>query len=400
MGYKTYLASFDLISMKNCSVLLIVHVSPVLAKDIPFYTLIPNRMGDMLAGTVEVKFIGISIGSPPIEEHSTKFYSEWIQIDPTKIDRTKSYRLLAAFAKIKLLWRVLFLCRSNKIAVMNSMRHYDFFIIAFLIKLSNSKAIAIARVTGILPRDGNFKIVKRFRKTLAVLFERLTIGTCSSAVVLSEDLFKTLVRHGSNPLKLHVVSQGVNTENFNPRSRDSIALQPKKLLFVGRLNKLKGVEDSLLAYIELRRFYPGLNLTICGVGPEEPKLKSHYGAVDGITFLGFVDKDDLPSLYAACDILLLPSYSEGLPNVILEAMVSRLFVVASDVGGIKQLLSGGRGLIHEAGNIDEMVRILKNVMENTEMRLDYTDNAYRYAIEEHSFGAVRKKYLKLLNCGE
>lgn len=125
---------------------------------------------------------------------------------------------------------------------------------------------------------------------------------------------------------------------------------PVELLFVGRLVERKGVEVLVTAVSLLAR-ERDVRLTVVGEGEWEPRIRAHVrstGVEDRVRFTGYVSDDDLAGLYAGCDVFVLPAVvdakgdTEGLGVVLLEALAFARPVVASEVGGIPDIVREGR----------------------------------------------------------
>lgn len=174
--------------------------------------------------------------------------------------------------------------------------------------------------------------------------------------------------------------------NRFPRSRievvpNGLALPHKKangdkIVFLGRLNKVKGIEYLIDA---VRRIENCPELVIAGAGPEESALKSRAEGLN-VKFAGRIPKAD--DLYMQGKIFVLPSLSEGLPQVILEAMSFGLPVIATRVGGIPDVIDHGRtGFLVEPGNSDA-------IREHIEILL--ADEALRRRMSEACLEEVEK----------
>ena len=159
-----------------------------------------------------------------------------------------------------------------------------------------------------------------------------------------------VLRLGANPKKVEVVHNGVDLEKFKPMTKKREEIRRKLgipsdavvVLTVRRLVYKNGV-DTLIegANIAVKK-NPRIVFLAVGKGPdsESVKLRIHELGIDrNFKLAGFVSDEDLPIYYNAADIFVLPSKSgEGLPLVALEAMACALPVVATDVGGIKEIL--------------------------------------------------------------
>lgn len=152
--------------------------------------------------------------------------------------------------------------------------------------------------------------------------------------------------------RVHVLYNGVDGEHFRPGdralAREQLRLQPEAplVLYVGNLKPGKGCLDLLEAFGELLRRRPAARLAYVGDGPAARLLRvraGELGVADRVLFAGPRAHDELPAWMHAADLLCLPSHNEGVPNVILEAMACGLPVVASNVGGIPEVLPGHAG---------------------------------------------------------
>src|SRR5262252_3138228 len=128
------------------------------------------------------------------------------------------------------------------------------------------------------------------------------------------------------------------------RTQLRIDLNEKVILSVGRLSKEKAQADLIRAFANLRELKPNLKATllIVGDGPERGKLEAHArsaGIAANVTFAGQVG--DVSPYYAVADVLANSSHSEGSPYVLLEAMAAGVPIVATGVGGVREMLTDG-----------------------------------------------------------
>ena len=140
-----------------------------------------------------------------------------------------------------------------------------------------------------------------------------------------------------------------------------------------RLVKGKGVEDLILAFTALSKEVPPLRLEIAGAGPEERSLLETAqvkGIAQNVKFLGW--RDDLRYLLGTWDIFVLPSYEEGLPIAVLEAMAEQVPVVATDVGGLPELVENGlTGYLIAPGDVNALHNCLLGLVKNREARIRF-----------------------------
>ena len=286
------------------------------------------------------------------------------------------------------------LCKRKKIdIVLNLSDHYFFFLVAFGAKLAGAKAVA--RVAGLIQQSAELPIRRRVFKAIGRLCERISLILADQTICLSESLRNLLVERGNNPEKIVVVPQGVNLDLFSKRDVADIDKRPERLVFVGRVTRNKGIEDCITAFLNLKSDYPALTLHIYGDGPDKEEMLRTYGSQDsGICYHGFVKRDNLPAAYLSNDILVLPSYSEGLPNVVLEAMSCQLPVVAARTGEIPHLLADDRGALVSPGDIADLTHSLARMIDNQVYRRQCVLDAYEF-VQAYSNEAVRGKTLDL-----
>ena len=159
--------------------------------------------------------------------------------------------------------------------------------------------------------------------------------------------------YGADPDRVHVVAPGIDLVTFQPfdraEARRKIGYGPGRLLlFVGRLERLKGVDVAIRALALLRdRDHADLRLIVLGEDvrdgdeSEKERLKavaSASGVRDRVDFLGTVAHHELPYFYAAADVCVMPSYSESFGLVALEAQACGRPVVASGVSGLRSVV--------------------------------------------------------------
>ena len=172
------------------------------------------------------------------------------------------------------------------------------------------------------------------------------------------------VSHGLRSLALKadpganilVIPNGVDTQKFRPVP--ILNRMENNILFVGRLaSQRKGVQFLLQAVRKLNEENLPCRLTVIGTGPHKPRLEKMTRDLNlkNVKFLGYVPNERLPTYYNEADVFALPSSSEGMSNVILEAMACGLPVVATNVGGNPELVDDGKtGLLVPPENADAL----------------------------------------------
>ena len=140
--------------------------------------------------------------------------------------------------------------------------------------------------------------------------------------------------------KLKIIHCGVDPDRYDtPAARNG-----DRMLFVGRLAAVKGVPLLLEALAGTRQTLPDLRLTLVGDGPDRADLEARARELDlghAVDFAGYRSQSEVAALLAKSDCLVLPSFAEGVPVVLMEAMAARLPVIATRVGGTAELVEHG-----------------------------------------------------------
>src|SRR6056297_2561368 len=166
--------------------------------------------------------------------------------------------------------------------------------------------------------------------------------------------------------KLHIVHCGVDPVRYDGPAPEV----PGHLLFVGRLASVKGVPVLLEALQGLIAEYPDLRLTLVGDGPERAALEARaQGLGEHVNFVGYKSQDEVAALLREATLLVLPSFAEGLPVVLLEALAARVPVVTTRIAGVAELVENGEsGLLVPPGDVVALRAALSRVLGDPEMR--------------------------------
>lgn len=153
---------------------------------------------------------------------------------------------------------------------------------------------------------------------------------------------------------VHVLPNPINLPATDELSEGREA----NILFLGRLEQEKGVFDLVNAVAAIAQQAPGVRLLLCGIGSAEGPLKrlaAHRGISAQVEFPGWVDGEAKARLLRRAGVFVLPSYAEGMPMSVLEAMATGTPVVASRVGAVAEMLDDGNcGFVVEPGNITQL----------------------------------------------
>ncbi len=204
-----------------------------------------------------------------------------------------------------------------------------------------------------------------------MLAEKIAVADficCISSFARSQLMKLSPYEHWS---KFVVSPLGVDPEIFAPRP-ERIATERFEILCVGRLTPAKGQHVLIDAVERLTEQGRHVQLRLVGSGPDEDSLREHASrstARECIVFEGAIDQDRIREFYAAADTFCLPSFAEGLPVVLMEAMAMEIPCVTTFIAGIPELIRDGEdGLLVPASDLDALVTALASLMDDAELR--------------------------------
>ena len=216
------------------------------------------------------------------------------------------------------------------------------------------------------------KLTPRIKQLLGWVFSR-----CSRFIVLSESWKNFYIT--SLGLKDEQVVVLANPVKLPPQVPHRPSSKEVNLLFLGRIGQRKGAFDLIKAFAALPIEQKNQAKLIIGGDGEVEQAKSLVQSLNltaYITVPGWVEPEQRDELLAKADVFILPSYNEGLPMAILEAMGWGLPAITTPVGGIPELVTNRKdGLLVNPGNIEQLLEAIKSLIKNESLRLKLGDNA-------------------------
>lgn len=260
--------------------------------------------------------------------------------------------------------------------------------------------VVIHEIHGVPVTDDRSILLNTFIKTL----ERLSAPLTTIFVVKSKHIQENFLDWGIGKVEqYHLIYHGVQTTKFT----DAIPTnQPEKiadvrLLFVGRLVEGKGLFDLLSAFESIES-QQSVELIIVGDGPLKEDLSDTIQAAElreSVRLTGY--REDIAELMSSADCLVLPSYREGTPRVVTEALASGLPVIATDIAGLpEQIDDGETGYLINPGDVDALANKLERIVESPDRRRKMGNTA-QDRIEKFNIDVVRQSqqvlYDRLIN---
>lgn len=197
--------------------------------------------------------------------------------------------------------------------------------------------------------------------------------------------------------KLEVVHCGIDVDAFAPATEPRPDDAPLSVLVLGRLVPEKGQALLLEAVAALRAAGRDVRLTVLGDGPDRGRLErlaDRLGLRDVVHFGGAVPQTETAAWYQAADVFCLPSFAEGVPVVLMEAMATGLPVVTTRIAGIPELVEDGvSGRLVPPGRADLLASALAELADDPALRRRMGEAGRRAVCEEFD---IRRSALRLL----
>jgi glycosyltransferase involved in cell wall biosynthesis len=271
---------------------------------------------------------------------------------------------------------------------------------------SNLMGVPAARLAGVRAivssrRDfSHFEWYRGIRRPCLRRIQNLSAVVLANATPIRDAL---IAEDGFAPEKLRVIHNGVDTERFRHAKRDRERLFPnagngKLVVLVGNMHSdVKGHPWLIAAAPAVARDFPDIRFVLAGDGAARPDFErqvADLGFQKNFMFLGH--RSDIPDVLASCDIAVLPSKAEGLPNAVLEYMAAGLPVVATRVGGNAELVQDGvSGLLVPAQDSDALAGALLRLLRNQQLSRQIAENGRRLVIQDFGFERLIREVDKL-----
>jgi glycosyltransferase involved in cell wall biosynthesis len=205
---------------------------------------------------------------------------------------------------------------------------------------------------------------------------RWTLRHAGALTAITEDCRSHALRAGAPGESLHLVFNGTDLRRFSPAPGGTRPVDPRfgpHMIFACRqLFPRKGIRFLIQAAAQLKPRFPDLKVVLAGDGFERPaliELAESLGVARDVTFLGWVPNSDLPPYYRAAAVSVIPSLEEGFGIPAAEAMGCETAVVASDAGGLPEVVEDGvTGMIVPRGDSCALAEAIGSLLSDPERR--------------------------------
>jgi glycosyltransferase involved in cell wall biosynthesis len=235
--------------------------------------------------------------------------------------------------------------------------------------LKIGKVLSVPVVTQSIGSD-----INRIGDPISAMQTRTVLRETDFLVTVSDDLRKKAVTMGAPPEKTRAVVNGCDLSVFHVRdrleARQKLRIDPaaEAVVYIGRMDVKKGLRELVEAAASLHPERPNLHVYLVGEGPDRPLIESAIQGNNATSYIHALPAcafDDVAAWMAAADLVTLPSYMEGCPNVVLEALACGRPVVATNVGGIPEIMSDECGRLVPPREPTALAQALASVLDRT-----------------------------------
>ncbi len=207
-------------------------------------------------------------------------------------------------------------------------------------------------------------------------------------------LFPSQIDYYKSRLKIadkivRVIPSYIKVEKFENHGDQNI------ILFTGFPMYRKGLDILIKAFAQVAGQHPDWQLKILGWYPDQESLDNMINGHPQIFHHGAVMHDEMPTHIGQCGVFVLPSRSEAMGRVLIEAMAAGKARIGANVGGIPTVINDGvDGLLFESENVEQLASLLDKVMGDAELRRALGDKGYARAREEFQINAINKRFMQ------
>lgn len=296
------------------------------------------------------------------------------------------------------------LCKISRVVkradIIHLMGHWTILnaIVYFIARLYGKPYVVCP--AGALPLFGRSQT---FKKVYNFLVGRRIIRNASAYIAITDDEKVQFLPYGVNPDQIQIVNNGINPQDFSShdvagiRARHGLEKKPF-ILFVGRLNLIKGPDLLLEAYQQLGDRLDQYDLVFVGpdggMQQELVEASKRMGHGENIFFIGYLGGKDKSDIYHAAEFLVIPSRQEAMSIVVLEAGICKTAVLLTGACGFDEVADVGGGIV-----VDAEIESLKAGLLEMSRRDDLTlmgEQLFRFVTENYTWADVGKKLERVL----
>jgi glycosyltransferase involved in cell wall biosynthesis len=329
--------------------------------------------------------------------HDVTVCTSWVDNNP-KEEQRDGYRIRRFKSLVNLFGNSIthtmffsLIRNRNKYDIVHAHSHLFFTtnLCAFVNKLDSPPLVITNH--GLVSQTAPMLINKIYMPTIA----KWTLESADKIICYAIQEKEGLEKLGINSNKISIIHNGINTNLFVPNSNER--KHNMQILWVGRFVPGKGVEYLIDAFSLLIKDYPNLRLVMLGWGPERDmivkKIHQHH-LQKNIIMKRFVPNQELPNIYQASDIFVLPSIEEGVPRTLLEAMACKVPVVYTNLPQVVDTVKDA-GLAVPKEDPQALADGISKIISDKSFAQRLGENGRRNVVENYSWDDTVEKTIEL-----
>lgn len=242
-------------------------------------------------------------------------------------------------------------------------------------------------------------ISKKFQSVIFLRYFKKNFERATLIVVLAKEFKEELIKLGIKSEKICITSTMVESDIYLPKNKTFD--KPYTILYCGNMTKYKGPFELLDAIPQVLEHEKNLSFVFMGDGSELKNLKKktkEMGIEKYVSFKGYKSGEEKYNIFKSSHIFVLPSYTEGFPNVVLEAMAAGLPIIATPVGGLKHAIRNGKnGFLLESNppRPEDISSMILKFLNNPNMMRQISEFNIKEAKEKYDVKKVCKQIEKI-----
>ena len=239
-------------------------------------------------------------------------------------------------------------------------------------------------------------IYKAVKLPFVTTISRIALLKAKKVLVLSKALAAQVNLIGVPYSSIKIIPNGVDTNRFTPLPYEK---RENFILFVGSLIERKGIHHLIKAFTNISHIFPEMKLIITGEGVQRPEceeLVQSLGITESVIFSGAQSQEQVAESMRKAKIFVLPSIEEGLGVVLLEALSSGTPIVASNVGGISDVVTDRVGILVPPGDAGQLEGAILSVLYMRPNKWnEFHNNARTMATNIYDWGKIAQQIVEL-----
>lgn len=220
-----------------------------------------------------------------------------------------------------------------------------------------------------------------------------TFNLADKIIVLSEEWGEYIEKLVEDKKKITIIYNSIIIPNDFDKDVDT-----QSFLFLGRIEESKGIYDLLDVFKKVINKFPEVHLYIGGNGEKNKleKIIKEDKLEKNVSYIGWIEGKEKEEYLKKCSIYCLPSYNEGMPMSVLEAMAYKNIVITTDVGGIPKVITNNlNGFLIKPGDKEKLLQTIKKILSDTQLRKRISVNARKTVIEKFDINNNINKLIDL-----